>query len=248
MTTNTTPAPKPTFASSLESVLKDPLHVLASLRSGPVSRTVLFLAATAFVCLLGFGFVIGTMSGGTQLWAAPIKVAAGTFASALICFPSLYVFSALAGLDLRPATLAGLLAAALCLASLLLAGFAPVAFLFAQSTSSTLFFGILCLAICAIALFFGLALLRRFADQLNAPKRTHLIAWATIFTLVTIQMSTALRPIIGSAPTFLPEEKKFFLEHWFSEIDVAGRSLSPPTPDTAPPVTSAARPDHGDWK
>ena len=35
-----------------------------------------------------------------------------------------------------------------------------------------------------------------------------------IFLLVVLQMTTALRPIVGKGTTFLPEEKKFFLTHW----------------------------------
>jgi hypothetical protein len=42
--------------------------------------------------------------------------------------------------------------------------------------------------------------------------------WMLIFTLVVIQMTTALRPIIGTADTFLPQEKKFFLAHWFEQM------------------------------
>jgi hypothetical protein len=35
-----------------------------------------------------------------------------------------------------------------------------------------------------------------------------------IFLLVAVQMTTALRPILGKSDTFLPREKKFFLAHW----------------------------------
>jgi hypothetical protein len=35
-----------------------------------------------------------------------------------------------------------------------------------------------------------------------------------IFLLVAMQMTTALRPIIGTSENFLPKEKKFFLVHW----------------------------------
>jgi hypothetical protein len=31
---------------------------------------------------------------------------------------------------------------------------------------------------------------------------------------VTLQVSCALRPILGKAENFMPGEKKFFLEHW----------------------------------
>ena len=40
--------------------------------------------------------------------------------------------------------------------------------------------------------------------------------------LVTLQMTAALRPIIDTAPTFLPKEKKFFLMHW---VDCMGDAI-----------------------
>ncbi|MGZ5512654.1 MAG: hypothetical protein ACXWG7_04650 [Chthoniobacterales bacterium] len=46
----------------------------------------------------------------------------------------------------------------------------------------------------------------------------HLQIWGIIFTLVCLQMTATLRPIIGRADTFLPREKKFFLAHWFDSL------------------------------
>ena len=42
-------------------------------------------------------------SGGAQLWAAPLKITVGALAAALLCYPSLYIFSCIAGADARPA-------------------------------------------------------------------------------------------------------------------------------------------------
>ena len=50
----------------------------------------------------------------------------------------------------------------------------------------------------------------------------YLKIWAIIFVVVTLQMSTALRPIIGEAETLLPQEKKFFVNHWLDELSAAG--------------------------
>jgi hypothetical protein len=37
-----------------------------------------------------------------------------------------------------------------------------------------------------------------------------------LFLLVMLQMTTALRPLVGTAPTLLPSasEKRFFIGHW----------------------------------
>ena len=41
-----------------------------------------------------------------------------------------------------------------------------------------------------------------------------------IFILVALQMTTALRPIIGTSDKFLPAstDKKFFIGHWADSI------------------------------
>jgi hypothetical protein len=40
-----------------------------------------------------------------------------------------------------------------------------------------------------------------------------------IFVVVCLQMTTALRPILGTSDTFLPTEKRFFLAHWFDTME-----------------------------
>ena len=48
-----------------------------------------------------------------------------------------------------------------------------------------------------------------------------------IFVLVCLQLTTALRPIIGTADTVFPgrEEKKFFLKHWLDCGEAARKDL-----------------------
>ncbi len=38
--------------------------------------------------------------------------------------------------------------------------------------------------------------------------------WIAIYLVVCLQMMTTLRPIVGTAGTFFPHEKMFFLAHW----------------------------------
>ena len=157
-----------------------------------------------------YGVVVGSLSGGAQLWIAPVKLALGTLLAVLICLPSLYIFSCLAGSEFRLRAVAGVLAAAVCLSSLLLIGFAPVAWIFSQSTDSLPFMGTLHLLFWLIGLSFGLRLLggmNRFRGESGGGR---LKSWSLIFILVCLQMTTTLRPIIGHSDHFLPREKKFF--------------------------------------
>jgi hypothetical protein len=50
--------------------------------------------------------------------------------------------------------------------------------------------------------------------RLGARSEGAFYFWICLFVVVALQMTTALRPIIGKADTLLPTEKKFFLQHW----------------------------------
>ena len=116
-----------------------------------------------------------------------------------------------------------MLAGLICLTSLLLVGFAPVVWIFSQSTESVVFMGFLNLIIWVIAAWFGLSLVNRAAKALGATETGHLKVWMFIFILVTFQMMTSLRPIIGTSDQILTSEKKFFLEHWAETMNKAPR-------------------------
>ncbi|MBI4025145.1 MAG: hypothetical protein HY360_09200 [Verrucomicrobia bacterium] len=209
-----------TLLPALESLLKHPKRVIFQLnRSGP-RPLVVSLLGIVLLCTLVYGIVVGTFSGGQQLWAAALKVAGGTLLSAFICLPSLYIFACLNDLDVKPSAVCGLFFAAIALSSVLLIGFAPVAWIFSQSTHSVAFMGALHLVFWIIGTYFGLAFLYKGLAwfKTGLPGATanleHLRMWGFIFILVCLQMTTTLRPIVGTAEHFMPAEKKFFLAHW----------------------------------
>jgi len=168
----------------------------------------------ALLCTLIYGVVVGTFSMGTQLWAAPLKITGGLLVSSVICLPSLYIFACLSGSQARLREIGGLVAALLMLMAILLIGFAPVAWLFSQSTASVTWMGTLHLLFWFIAILFGLRFLVQAFAQSRSRSSAGLAAWIIIFVLVVLQMTTALRPIVGQADTFFPKEKKFFMTHW----------------------------------
>jgi hypothetical protein len=208
-----------TLGSCLENLLKTPGRVLHECLQGNAKVT-LWLLLAAVICLAAFGLLLGSFSGGTQWWAAPAKVTLGCMVSALICMPSLYILMALSGATVRLAGVLSLLAASLALTGVLLAGFAPVLWVFSQSTTSLPFMGTLAVVFWLISLIFGLKLLIQ-AHHEASPNAGggYVVLWLLIFVVVTLQMSTALRPIIGSSDSLLPKEKRFFLYHWGCEID-----------------------------
>ena len=203
------------FTSAIEALLRSPLSLLKAL---PEKRQLILpLLLLALFSAGVLGLVFGSYSGGTQLWAAPLKVGGGLLLAALICFPSLYVFSCLANSPLR---LNGIAAAYLCflaLLGLLLIAFAPILWIFTQSSNSLPFVGFLALVVWLLSFLLASGLFRKLTKNAQSSWQVHL--WLLIFLTVTLQMSTALRPILGTSQHLLPQEKKFFLTHWMENID-----------------------------
>ena len=205
------------FAAS-EALLRQPRRVWFQLTQAGQLQLTLVLLGIAILGALAYGLVVGTFTGGDQLWAAPVKIAGGLLISGLICLPSLYIFACLSGAHTRLAEVCGLVAGLLALTTVLLIGFAPVAWVFSQSTESVAAMGALHLAFAAIAVGFGMKFLARGFEQLNAQFGGGLRVWTLIFVLVLLQMTAALRPILGTSDAFLPKEKKFFVSHWTDSL------------------------------
>ena len=204
----------PNVVVAIEAILRHPRRVIFQLRQPGAGRLIAGMIFVSVVCSLIYGVVVGTFSGGTQLWAAPVKIAAGLMISALICLPSLYIFTCLGGSQARLVEVFGLLAGLLMLMTVLLIGFAPVAWIFSQSTESRAWMGALHLIFWFIAMIFGLRFLEAGFSHSQARSLAGFRIWAVIFLLVALQMTTALRPILGTLETLFPTEKKFFVAHW----------------------------------
>lgn len=200
--------------AAVDAILRHPRRVIFQLRQPEAGKLIAMMLLVSVVCCLIYGAVVGSFSGGVQLWAAPSKIALGLMISALICLPSLYIFTCLSGSQARLVEVCGLLAGLLMLMTILLIGFAPVAWIFSQSTESLAWMGTLHLVFWFIATIFGLRFLGAGFSHSNARSHAGFHTWVVIFLLVTVQMTTALRPILGKADTFLPTQKQFFLSHW----------------------------------
>ena len=214
--------PPISFHTIIEAILKHPARIVYEVINGATLRVTLMMIAIASVCLLIYGGVMGSFSGGPQLWIVPIKIMAGTFLSALLCLPSLYIFSCVAGgqLTLRAAT--GLLATMITLAGLLLLGLAPIAWLFSQGTGTIIFMGILHLFFWIVVFRFGLRLLTTATSVVSLFSKKVILFWGIIFIMVTLQVATNLRPIIGPYEELKYPTKIFFIEHW-SDCMKAGK-------------------------
>lgn len=207
-------APITSPIAAIEAILRQPRRVMYQLQQPGAGALMFYLLAIAMFCALVYGAIVGSFSMGQQLWIAPVKVAGGLLISALICLPSLYIFTCLSGSRARLAEIFGLVMGMLMLTTLLLVGFAPVAWLFSQSTNSINWMGTLHLIFFFIAAAFGLRFLNNAFSHTQARSDAGFNTWMVIFMLVVLQMTTALRPIVGTSQTFFPKDKKFFLSYW----------------------------------
>ncbi|MCC6407655.1 MAG: hypothetical protein IT453_10830 [Planctomycetes bacterium] len=209
---------------AIDALLRRPQQTIAKLAAADAPRTLATLVALALAGLATYGLVIGSFSGGVQWWAAPLKVLAAAGLCGAICFPSLYVFVTLAGARVRASEVLGVVAAMLALVAIFLASFAPIAWVFTQSSTLVTFVGALHLVVwiaCAIA---SRRVLNAALKQWRARPTGLTSAWILILIVTSLQMTTTLRPIVGSAPELLDGERKFFLAHWAESFASDARS------------------------
>ena len=222
-----TPPPVPPDPAAPETrniastLLKNPLRIsglIAGQRN--LLRSSLALLLVALACHVVFGLAVGLFGGWTVAAMDMAKIPLVALCSLLLCFPSLYVFTCVAGSPLSIAQTFVLGASCLAMVGLILVGLAPVAWLFAVSTDNLSFVTLLAFLIWLVAI--GLA--GRYVDKLGAQpllsRQAGIKAWFLILILVTLQMTTCMRPLLSS-----PEQgwwtggKQFFLAHFVSTFE-----------------------------
>jgi len=207
---------KATLIEVLDALLKSPGEVLFEIRQSagkPVSRYLVLMTVAGMVV---FGFINGTFSGGEQLIWASLKFPIGLILTGLICWPSMYLFSAMAGANISIRESFGMLLMLLGLSTAVLVGFAPVVWVFSQSTNSVSFMGGMNLVFWLVGSCIGFRVLRNGVEALSTRKQSVLWIWYVVFLLVSFQMTTTLRPLIGISDSPLSAEKVSFLQHWSS--------------------------------
>ena len=80
-----------------ETLLKYPGRIIWEISNGRAWPVVMALALITVFSMTIYGVVVGSLTGGSQLWIAPVKIVIGSSLSLLICLPSLYVFLCLSG-------------------------------------------------------------------------------------------------------------------------------------------------------
>lgn len=207
-----------TFFQTIDALLKRPGQIAHEIIHGDVLRVAPALIAVLLVCMAAYGALMASFSGGAQFWVVPLKVCLGYLFSALICLPSLYIFVCLSGGRLSLGQVALLLLQSLALSALLLAGFAPIMWIFSQSTSAIAFMGFLHVLFWGVSACFALRLLGAAVTFVNRRPMGILTLWSAIFITVVFQMATFLRPLVGPFDGLDLHGKLFFLTHWMQTL------------------------------
>ena len=232
--TQPTPVPDPAeiapihgLGGVLDELLRRPRGIQYRLHEDGGTKLIAPLLALAVIAAALYGVVVGTFSGGAQLWAAPEKITLGLLFCGGICLPSLYVFACLAGTQARLRDVAGMVAGLLALTTLLLFSFAPVAWVFSQSTESVAGMAAMHIVFWTVATFFGTRFVSTGMKRLGSLSDSTFKVWNIIFIFVCLQMMTAIRPIIGTADSLLPKEKKFFFQYWGETLSAEAKRGKP---------------------
>jgi len=198
----------------LDQLLRSPSALLARLDGPQATSALMSLAMLAFVGFALYGLVVGSFSGGVQWWAAPAKIVLGSFLCGAICFPSLFIFVSQSGAQTRARHVLGMLLGVLASTALLLAGFAPVAWIFTQSSTTVSLLAPLHYLVWFVSLIASVRFLKAGLQLWKARRGALTGLWITVFVLCCLQMSVTLRPILGSAEKVFDPQRKFFLLHW----------------------------------
>jgi hypothetical protein len=224
------PDPTPTMLTTLNRLLKQPQLTARAIASGDQIPIANFLGG-ALACFAVYGLASGFFQGNTQIVVAALKVPLIVFGSALLCLPSFYVFTSLAGSELSPWRTSAILAGFCAVLGLLMMGMIPVAWLFSVSTKSILFVFWMHLIMWLAALIFSRTYLQN-AFQSPAERRAVRL-WTLLFILVSFQMTTHLRPVLWRDPgeSLLTSGKLSFVEHFRAMTTAASGGAAPANRD-----------------
>lgn len=144
----------------------------------PLLTAALLLAAGYGVCMGTYGLAGRAEPEFRYMLADAVKVPLLLLLTLVVTFPSLYVFTALAGSRLRAADVARLMAGGVGVLTAVLAGLGPIVAFFSVTTTSYPFVVLLNVAVFAAAGGFGVAFVRRAVERLTAvapPPRTEVV-------------------------------------------------------------------------
>jgi hypothetical protein len=207
-------------------------------------RASMILTATSLGFYALYGLAMGSFAGGSSLWQAMLKTPMILLGSVLLCAPGLFILRSLAGEAISLRQTVALLSGLTCATSVVMVAFSPVTWLFGVSTQNVQFMVVLHGVVWGMGLACGLRLVALATPGSHRENKT-ILAWAGIFLVVTAQMLTHFRPILGADPrgAFREGKKQFFFQHLYASMMGKPDTVAPPvTPQPAPTPASGILP------
>lgn len=162
------------WLKELDRILRGEATQAAALRQGTIPVVAEQLAAGVLLLGLVYGLCMGSYAVFSrdepefrQLVASVLKVPALLFLTVLVTFPSLYVFSALAGCRLTLPAMLRLVAVALSVLAAVLASLGPIVAFFSLTTSNYPFVVLLNVAVFVVAWVLGVGFLLQALHRLS---------------------------------------------------------------------------------
>ena len=177
------------------------------------------LAATTAVGCALFGFAMGSFVDLKVAALDAAKMVGVAVFSFVLCFPTLYVFTAIGGSRLTAARLAVL--GLVCTATLgcLLAALSPILWLFAVSTEKSAFIIIMSCVFAALSFVFAARPAVTAVQKGIVATKAGLNVWLVVFAVVALQAVTLVRPMLAPVGSQCwPCGKCFFIEHFISAV------------------------------
>ncbi len=235
--------PPVSLPAAFHDLLTHPLAILERASGTGVGPALALLAGSAVLWVL-YGAAAGFFQGGTQILVAALKAPLIILLALLLCLPSLFVFSAMAGTRWTVRTFLAVLAGFAGTLAMVLLALLPVSWLFSASSrhlSTAMIFQFL---LWLVALALSEKFLRKALAALGT-RPSALALWMGLFLLVSLQVTTMLRPVLLRRPGggVFVTGKKSFLEHMWYVFDKDETMPLKPAPKKAEPKkTPPAKP------
>jgi len=204
-------APPRGLAGLFDELLTRPLAFIHRARNGGRTSPLRLLAAS-LLCYALYGAAAGFFQGGDQILVAALKAPLIIGFTLLLCVPSLYVFSAVAGAAWTRRSFVALLAGFAATLALVLLALLPISWLFASSSRHLGAASFIQFALWLVAL----RLAWRFLGEGLRTSGAHggMVVWLLLFCVVSLQAATVLRPVLFRKPggAIFVSGKKSFLE------------------------------------
>jgi hypothetical protein len=199
--------------ATFHELLTRPLALLDRASGGGL-RLALPLLAGSVVAYVLYGAAAGFFQGGPQILVTAVKTPLIILLSILLCLPSLFVFAALAGARWTSATFLAILSGFAGTLALILLALLPISWLFSASSRHLSTAVFLQFTLWIVALLLTWRFLRQALDALGANAGA-LFLWLALFCIVSLQVTTMLRPVLERKPgaPLFETGKKSFLEH-----------------------------------